>query len=339
MEVLLIKAGVMIDDSSNVPEVLKPIVKIICKAYIRLTNGLIGLDNVSNVCNAKFVAINPEDEEFSGSNKIFGMTETDYDKDCNISHVMSYVNDSDNARLITILTHELGHVLTESMPCERLENGIYPVIKKTNALYLNCFYNENGQLVSKTSMGFRTSDGFLEHMGTLIFENDLFLSELEDNGYMLGECVYKDPRLFPSRIYDEFKASFELFDYLLNGKLFAFSCKTYSNNQDIVSFINNNNYWAISKHLDKSNDALWQLKKYEGKPNSPEFEKDFLDYEQKKQQVLMLADLLYEEMDSKLKNDTKYQELKRTYEECIYTNTLLPFDSRGQAGSTRVREG
>ena len=36
---------------------------------------------------------------------------------------------------------------------------------------------------------------------------------------------------------------------------------------------------------------------------------------------------------------TKYQELKRTYAECIYKNILLPLDSRGQAGSSRIREG
>jgi len=329
----------MIEDSPNIPDEIKSIVKAICKAYVRLTNGLIGLEHIRNICEAKFIAVDVNDESFTGSNKILGTTITDYDENCKVSHIMYYVNDPEYMKLIMILTHELGHVMTEPAPCGILKNGIYPVIKKTNAVYINCRHEEDGSLSSTGGYGFRTSDGFLEHMGSIIFEDEDFINELADNGYLVGGCTYKDERLFPSRIYDEYKACFELFDYLFGGELFTFSCKTYSNNQEIIDFVNRTKYFTISKFLDESNDALWALKGYEGKPGDSEFEKAFVNYDQKKRKVLLLADLLYEQMDLSLKDDAKYQELKRTYAECIYKNILLPLDSRGQDGSSRVREG
>ena len=328
----------MIDDSPNIPDEIKAIVKAICKAYVILTNGLIGLNHIKNVCNAKYVVDDANDEESSTYDNVLNMPETTYDKKCNISHVIHYVNDPEYMKLLTILTYELGHVITESNPCEILDNGNYPIIKKTNAVYLNCTYDENGALTTTDECGFRTSDGFIEHMGFMIFEDETFINELADNGILIGGCEYRDQRLFPSRIYDEFRICFELFDFLLNGELFTFSCTTYPSNREIIDFINRTNYFVISKYLDHSNDALWALKKYEGQPSSKEFEKDFLSYTNSKGAVLALADELYRQMPNKPQNDSKYKELRKAYEECIYTNTLLPFDNRGKAGAIRVKE-
>ena len=175
LEVLLIKVDVMIEDSPNIPDEIKSIVKAICKAYVRLTNGLIGLEHIRNICEAKFVAVDVNDESFTGSNKILGSTKTDYDENCKVSHIMYYVNDPEYMKLITILTHELGHVMTEPAPCEILKNGIYPVIKRTSAVYINCRHEEDGSLSSTSGYGFRTSDGFLEHMGSIIFEDEDFI--------------------------------------------------------------------------------------------------------------------------------------------------------------------
>ena len=64
--------------------------------------------------------------------------------------------------------------------------------------------------------------------------------ELFNLGYDLKDYIYKDERIFPSRSYDEYKACFELFDYIMDGELFKFSCVSFSSNQELLSFINEN---------------------------------------------------------------------------------------------------
>ena len=57
------------------------------------------------------------------------------------------------------------------------------------------------------------ADGFLESICSKIFASNEFREELKEAGYDLEDYIYKDERLFPSRVYDEYKACFELFDY------------------------------------------------------------------------------------------------------------------------------
>ena len=59
--------------------------------------------------------------------------------------------------------------------------------------------------------------------------------EIVKEKYDLKDYVYKDKRLFPSRVYDEYKACFELFDYVMNGALFDLSkgCYDYYDNEYI----------------------------------------------------------------------------------------------------------
>ena len=60
---------------------------------------------------------------------------------------------------LSILTHELGHVITESKPCKIDNNGIYSWAKITTTFYQNCGY-QDGELHANRWFGFRMADVF-----------------------------------------------------------------------------------------------------------------------------------------------------------------------------------
>ena len=319
----------LIDNASNIPLDIKPIVKAVCRGYMRESKGLLPLEGINNVCNATFVRIAEDDDLFRGENKIMGETKTDYDEECHVKHIMSYINDSDYLRLVTILTHELGHVMTEYAPCS-INNGIYPIAKRTTAFYLSCYYDKDNCLYAKNIFGVKMSDGFLESISTKIFASREFREELLEAGYDLGDYVYKDERLFPSRVYDDYKACFELFDYIMDGTLTDFSLRNFSSNLDLVKYINDNRLSLIFSYLDKSNDALWSLKKFERKDYSEEYKELLDDYKEKKSFSLTLASELAT-IYGKNENDSKYQELTDTYRNTLHKQVLLPGFSSDQS--------
>lgn len=313
MEELLNKVNSLIDESNNIPKELKPIVKCICRGYIRESKGKIPLEGIINVCNTTFIKIDEFDETFSGKENILGSTETDYDDNCNVIHKMSYTNNSNYIKLITILIHELGHVITESNPCS-INNGVYQLAKRTTTFYQNCMY-QNGNLMASNCYGFRMADGFLESISSKIFSSPEFRQELKEIGYDLGNYEYKDERLFPSRIYDEYKACFELFDYIMDGALFEFSCISFDSNEELVNYINQYKLNTIFSYLDKSNDCFWLLKTYEGKAWSEEFDEIVTKYQEHKEISLNLAKIYLE-----IYNKTEDEQFKILYD--IYSKTL-----------------
>ena len=94
MEEVLNKVSELIEKSNNIPNEIKPIVKAICRGYIRESKGKIPIEGIINVCNTTFIKIDENNKSFSGEEKILGNTETNYDKECNVTHKMSYINDS-----------------------------------------------------------------------------------------------------------------------------------------------------------------------------------------------------------------------------------------------------
>ena len=177
---------------SNIPVDIKPIVEAIARGYMRETKGKLPLEGIYNLCETTFVGVKENDKEFATENNYFGMTTTGYDEKCNVTHKMEYVLSENYIKLITILTHELGHVMTEYKPCVIDDNGFYPVAKRTSAIYLKCKYNDEGVLETNYFFGFRMSDGFLESICTKIFESKDFREELSESGYDLKDYIYKD---------------------------------------------------------------------------------------------------------------------------------------------------
>ena len=176
MEEILNKVSELIDKSNNIPDEIKPIVKAICRGYIRESKGKIPIEGIINVCNTVFVKIDENDVSFSGEEKILGSTETDYDNECNVIHKMSYINDSNYIKLIAILTHELGHVITESKPCQITKDGIYPLVKRTTTIYHKGQYQE-GKFGATKWYGCRMADGFLESCSTKILASPEVIQE------------------------------------------------------------------------------------------------------------------------------------------------------------------
>ena len=246
----------LINKSKNIPNELKNIVSSICKAYIKESNGLISLEGINNVCNANYERIDENIDDFRGENNSFARTTTNYDKNFNVIHKVSYINEKNYIKLISILTHELGHVMTESKPCEILDNGHYPLIKKTTTFFFDCRYELGDIFLTQDYFGFRLADGFLESICSKIFNSNEFRQDLLNKGYDLEDYVYKDERLFVSRIYDDYKACFELFDYVMNGKLFEFSCMTFNSNEEFIKFVNENKLKTIFSIIDEANEAL-----------------------------------------------------------------------------------
>ena len=322
MEEVLNKVSELIEKSNNIPNEIKPIVKAICRGYIRESKGKIPIEGIINVCNTTFIKIDENNKSFSGEEKILGNTETNYDKECNVTHKMSYINDSNYIKLISILIHELGHVITESKPCQITEEGIYPFAKRTTTFYQNCQYR-SAKLEATKWYGFKIADGFLESISTKIFASPEFRKELLESGYDLKDYIYKDERIFPSRIYDEYKACFELFDYIMNGALFDFSCKSFHSNEDLVKYINKHRLNIIFEHLDKSNDLLWNLKKYEGKEYDEKFEELLKQYIEAKETSLNLAKVCLE-LYGKKEDDKEYQQLYDTYTQTLNKQKQLP---------------
>ena len=322
MEDILNRIDELIEKSNNIPNEIRPIVKAICKGYIRESKGKIPIEGIINVCNTTFIKIAENDSNFTGKEKIFGSTDTSYDENCNVIHKMSYINDSNYIKLITILTHELGHVITESKPCKIIKDGIYPLAKRTTAIYHNCKCKD-GRLEATRWFGHKMSDGFLESISTKIFKSKEFRQELLESGYDLKDYVYKDERIFPSRIYDEYKACFELFDYIMNGALFDFSCMTFKTNEEFVNYINNKKITTIFGYLDKSNDSLWDLKEYEGKEWTEEFNKLLEKYLKEKETSKNLA-IACLNLFGKSENDKKFQELYDIYASTLTKQKQLP---------------
>lgn len=325
MNELLDKVSFMVDGSDMIPLNIKGIVKAICRGYIRESKGKIPLDGIENVCKTVFVKIDSDNRNFTGENKIMGETDTKYDENCNVSHVMSYVEFSDMIKLVTILCHEIGHVMTEFNPCA-ISNGVYGLVKRTAGIYTNCEYDDNGDLLASGLYGFRMSDGFLESICSRIFASTEFREEILKCGIDLKDYVYKDERLFPSRIYDEYKACFELFDYVMDGALFDFSCKKYEDNKSLVDDINKLKVSKIFGYLDASNDALWKLKRYEEKESDEDFLGLLADYKAKKETVVNLVYVLLD-MYGKNEEDDRFKELLDTYVKVIDKQKLLPINS------------
>ncbi len=325
MEEVLIQVSEMINSSDNIPEDIKEIVKAICRGYVRESNGKISFESIEKVCKAVFVKINRNDETFTGENKIFGMTDTMYDEECNVIHEMSYVNDDNFVKLITILCHELGHVMTEFEPCS-INKGVYGIVKRTAGFFVNCNYDEKNELRASGIYGFRVSDGFLESICSRIFAAKEFREELMSCGYDLEDYVYKDERLFSSRVYDEYKACFELADYIMDGELFNFACRKYETNEEIFADINKYKLNIMYEYFDKSNDALWALKRYEGKDVSEEFQELLEDYKSKKEIAINMMYALADVM-GKSYEDEKFLELLDVYESVLDRQKLLPIES------------
>lgn len=323
MEEKINKVNTLIDESSNIPEKIKAIVKAICKGYIRESNGKIPIEAIVNVCNTTFQEIDENDKYFSGEKRIFARTSTNYDDECNVIHKVSYLNHSNYIKLITILTHELGHVITEYKPCEITKQGIYPLVKRTTTIYLDCFYKDNELRTKNKFYGFCMSDGFLESICTKIFASSKFREELLKSGYDLKDYIYKDERLFSSRVYDEYKACFELFDYIMDGKLFDFSCKSFINNAELIKNIEENRLITIFEILDQSNDALWSIKKYEGKESDEFFTQSLDNYVQKKETSLLLASACLTFFGKK-EDDKKYKKLYNIYSSTLEKQKQLP---------------
>lgn len=325
MHELLNKISELIDKSDNIPEDIKSIVKAICRGYIRESNGKIPIEGIINVCNTTFIKIDENDKSFSGEERILGDTQTDYDNDCNVIHKMRYVNDSNYIKLISILTHELGHVITESKPCKIDNNGVYPWAKRTTTFYQNCYYKD-GELCADRWYGFRMADGFLESICTKIFESFEFRQELYQSGYDLQDFIYKDERIFPSRVYDEYKACFELFDYVMDGALFDFSCMSFETNEEFVNYINKYKLNVIFQYLDKSNDALWALKGYEEKEWDEDFDKLFQQYIDFKDTSLNLSKVCLE-FYGKNEDDESFKLLFDIYASVLKKQKQLPIQN------------
>lgn len=314
MNDILNKADIIINSSNNVPNNIKPIIRAICKGYIRETNGLINLNGVKKVEETVFIPVSSSDLY------CYGTTKTITKENGNVSHVMNYVNFNNYIMLITMLTHEIGHIIT-SLDLSKTHDNNYNVIKKTLDYYTGCSFI-NGKLMAKAINGFRITDGFLESISEKIFISSEFRKELSSFGFDLKDYNYKDERLFPSRIYDEYKACYNLFNYLLKGKLFEFACTKFEYSEDLANFINQNRLSIVYSYLDKSNNSLEKLRIYEGKNRDSNFDLLINEYIENKRKSLELANILAD--NSNMLNDIEYKRLLNIYKNTIKKQTLLP---------------
>ena len=292
MESILNLAGDLIDKSNNIPDDIRPIVKAICQGYIRETGGEISIEEVIRVCETKFTPQKDGLTKYDNKFKPFGLTDTTYDNDGKVRHEMEYICDlSDPIRLISNLTHEIGHVITERNANTTLnkDNDFrFPLVKKTADVYLTVYYDKE-QMMCEYSMGYRMTDGFLESISSRIFASSEFREQIKQAGYDLQDYQYKDERLFPSRIYDEYKACYELFNFLTDGAIYDFAVKRFRKDKDIVDFVLKYNLGKIYMKTDKVNDTIWDLKPYEGKAADDEFREILNSYTESKKQVIDYA--------------------------------------------------
>ncbi len=72
----------MIRNSTNIPDDIKTIVKVICRGYIREGNDKIPLTGINNVLHTNFIIIYEDNYDFTGENKILGEMNTHYESNC-----------------------------------------------------------------------------------------------------------------------------------------------------------------------------------------------------------------------------------------------------------------
>ena len=109
----------------------------------------------------------------------------------------------------------------------------------------------------------------------------------------------------------------------MDGKLFDFSIKKYDNNQELTTFINENKIIKIFEYLESSNEALWSLKRYEGKEADEEYKELLSKYKKSKEVSLQLASVLMETYGKDI-NDPKYLELLDVYKNTFKKQKTLP---------------
>ena len=298
MEEKLLLVKKMINESLNIPNDIKGFVLAICKGYIKHSNGMISLRGIENVCKTKFVRIEEGDKNFATENNIFGETTRKIFDDGSLVHTMSYVNVNSKVKLVIILLHELGHIITEYKVNTVLENGGFPFLKSTLSFYTNLKYIDD-ELKCSSSKGIRINDGFLETICGSIFSDLTFREEIKLAGCDLGDYVYKDNRLFPSRVYDEFRDCFQLFNEIMNGKLFEFACMDKDSDEEYINFINKNRIHTIFGFIDKTLESLWKLKKYENNERDSQFDLLLSEYFKNKNELLMVADILTDGVNNK----------------------------------------
>ena len=156
-----------------------------------------------------------------------------------------------------------------------------------------------------------------------MFNSSEFRQELLQSGFDLKDYIYKDERIFSSRVYDEYKACFELFDYILNGLLFDFSCRTFESNEELANYINKYKLYIIFGYLDKSNNTISSLKEYEGKEPDEKFNELLQKYLKEKNMALKLAKVLLERSEKKSDDET-FKELYDIYASTLKKQKQLP---------------
>ena len=186
MEEKLLLVEKMINESVNIPNDIKGFVLAICKGYIKHSNGMISLKGVENVCKTKFVRIEEGDKGFATENNYFGGTDTQILNDGSLVHTLSYVSASNKIKLVIILLHELGHVITDYKVNKVLEDGLFPFWKSTLSFYTHLKYID-GELNCSSVNGFRINDGFLETICGSIFSDPIFREEIRLAGCDLGD--------------------------------------------------------------------------------------------------------------------------------------------------------
>lgn len=113
---------------------------------------------------------------------------------------------------------------------------------------------------------------------------------------------------------------------MMDGALFDFSCQTFSTNEELITFINKHKLNIIFGFLDKSNDALWELKKFEGCSRTIEFDTLLNDYLEKKSTALNLASVVLEMYNKQ--EDLMYQQLMNTYKNTLQMQKTLPISEK-----------
>jgi len=325
MENILLETERMVKSSNSIPEDIKAFVLAICKGYIRHSNAMIPLIGVENVCKTNFIRVEEDDKSFSTVNNIFGLTSRKIMKDGSLENTMYYINANNKIKFVTILLHELGHIISVYKVNEVLENAEcpFPFFKDTLCFYGDLKY-ENDMLMCRLVRGFRINDGFLETICSSIFSDPVFREEIRLAGCDLGDYVYKDKRLFSSRIYDEFRHCFQLFNEIMDGKLFEFACMFKENNNELLKFIINSRIDNLFKFVDKTLESLWCLKKYENKERDENFELLATQYLENKSELLKVADFLTKE-DA---NKEKINILRSIFADMTKFKGTLPFTDK-----------
>jgi hypothetical protein len=94
----------------------------------------------------------------------------------------------------------------------------------------------------------------------------------------------------------------------------------------MVNFINEHKLNLIFEYLDKSNDSLWDLKKFEGKEFSEEFGKLLSTYLENKNMAIEVAKTLLP-LYGKSEDDPRYIELLNNYKNTLSKQNLpIPED-------------